>query len=258
MAANNPNYLSKFIGVTYFRNANTDWKFIQLASARATVSSIDTQAKSVDVVTDTNWSVIQWDIPVNKIDLQFLENASVETMSKLFWVNKVATASWSIALVNVAQTFSAEDEIELDYQSNDDLWVTTVVVKSSDLVTTYVEDTDYSVLTTDNRTVITNLWAWIDSWATVAVSWTYNANQSESLEVQAIYRDKVVFEVKIQAVTKTTGTNQYRTVRLDKAVLSSVYNLEFLNVVQAWDITGTQATFEWLEWSSLFYDNEII
>ncbi len=258
MSAKNPNNLSKFIGVTYIRKADTDWEFVELASARATISSIDTQAKSVDVITDTRWSVIQWDIPVNKIDLSFLENASADALSLLLWVDKVSVAWWAIALVDVPQTFSSADKIELNYQSNDNLWVTSVAVKSSDWVTTYVLDTDYSLALANNRTVITNLGAWIASWATVAVSWSYNANASEQVTIESKYRNKDVFEVKIEAIDESTWTNHYRVVTLDQAVLSSVYNLEFLDVVKAGDINGTQATFEWLEWASLTYKDEIL
>jgi len=259
MSAKNKHNLSKFVGFTYFRKAWQNWSWLELASARATVATIDTTAQNVDVVCDTRWSVFKGTIPEAMIALTFLENASTWVLSALFWLTQTAQAAWSKTITNELNTFWDDEKIVLNHYSNDWLWVWSLVVKSSDWVTTYALTDDYTVSVVDNETTITRVWTWdIAENATVSISWTVTVNASESISMTSEFTLKQEFEIKIVAKVEKNSKTYRRIVKLNPATLDSTYALEFLDVVKNWDINWASVEFKLSEgWKFEMYD-EII
>lgn len=259
MSAKNKHNLSKFVGFTYFRKAGQNGSWLELASARATVATIDTTAQNVDVVCDTRWSVFKWTIPEAMIALTFLENANTWVLSALFWLTQTAQAAWAKTITDELNVFGNDDKIVLNHYSNDWAWVSSIVVKSSDWLTTYTLTTDYTVSVVDNETTITRVWGWtITANEAVLVSWTVNVNASESISMVSEFTLKQEFEIKIVARIEKDWKTYRRVVSLNPATLDSTYALEFLDVVKNWDINWASVEFKLSEgWAFKMYD-EII
>lgn len=253
MAAKNKQNLSKFVGFTYFRNARSQWAWHELASARATVATLDTTAQSVDVVCDTRWSVFKWVIPEAMVSLTFLENADTWILSKLFGISETAQAAGSKTITSESFTFGPDDKIVLPYYSNDWSWVT---VSS---IVWYTLTDDYLVTVSDNETTITRVPAWdISEGATVQITWSVTVNASQSTEIVSQFMVKPEFEVMIVAKVTRDGKDYRRIVSLNPATLESTYNLDFLDAVKAGDINGTTAEFKLSEGGKFKMYDEII
>lgn len=259
MSAKKKHNLSKFVGFTYIRMSGAQGWWFELASARATVATIDTTAQSVDVVCDTRWSVFKGVIPEALVGLTFLENADTTALAKLFGLTETTQAAGTKSLSDESFTFGTDDKIVLPYYSNDDNGLTTPVVKDSTWVTTYVLDTDYSVTVVDNETTITRLWGGaITEGENVLVSGDVEVNASEKVSMVSEFTLKEEFEVMIIAKITTDGVDYRRTIKLDPATLESTYALEFLDVVKAGDINWASVEFKLSEWGTFEMYDEII
>ena len=253
MAASKKHNLSKFVGFTYIRPTGSQSSWKELASARATIATIDTTAQTVDVVCDTRGSVFKWVIPEAMIRLTFLENASTSVLSLLFGLLETAQAAWTKTITAEKYTFGSDDKIVLPHYSNDGNWVTITGVDSFTLTN------DYLVAVSDNETTITRVWGGaIPAGATVAVTWSVEVNASESTSMTSEFTVKAEFEVMVIAKVTKNGVDYRRTVKLDPVTLESTYNLEFLDVVKSGDINWASVEFKLSEgWKFDMYD-EII
>ncbi len=259
MSAKNKQNLSKFVGFTYIRPAWSQGAWFELASARATVATIDTTAQNVDVLCDTRGSVFKGTIPEAMIALTFLENADTTALALLFWLTETAQVAGAKTITNELFTFGDDDKLVLPYYSNDWLWVTALVVKDSDGTPTFALTTDYTVSVANNETTITRVW-WgtIAAWATVQVSWSVNVNASESTSLTSEFTVKPEFEVMIKATVTKNSVDYVRTVKINPATLESTYTLDFLDVVKAGDITGASVEFKLSEGGTFDMYDEII
>lgn len=223
------------------------------------MATIDTTAQNVDVVCDTRGSVFKGTIPEAMISLTFLENADTTILSKLFGLTQTAQASGPKTITNEMYTFGDEDLVVLDHYSSDNLGLTTPVIKSGDLGTTYTVVDDYTISVVDNVTTITRVALGdIPDNGTIAVSGSVNVNASESISLVSEFTLKQEFEVKIVAVVAYEGDDYRRTVTLNPATLESTYALEFLDVVKAGDINGATVEFKLSEGGDFVMYDEII
>lgn len=259
MGAKAKHSLSKFVGFTYFRKAGTAGAWLELASARATVATIDTTAQNVDVVCDTRGSVFKGTIPEAMVSLTFLENADTTILSKLFGLTQIAQAGGAKTITNELYTFSADDKVVLDHYSNDGLGLTSPVVKSADGVTTYTVSTDYTIAVSNNETTITRVTGGtIPAGATISVSGSVTVNAAESISMTSQFTLKEEFEIMIMAKVTVSDKDYRRIVRLNPATLESTYALEFLDVVKGGDINGATVEFKLSEGGTFEMYDEII
>lgn len=259
MAAKQKHSLSKFVGFTYIRSASSQGAWMELASARATTASIDTTAQNVDVVCDTRGSVFKGTIPEAMISLTFLENADTAMLAKLFGLEQTAQTAGAKTITNEKYTFDENDKIVINHYSNNGSGLTTPVVKSADLVTTYTVADDYTVTVTDNETTITRVALGdIPEGATIAVSGSITVNASESVSLTSEFTLKQEFEIMIVAKVVKDNKDYRREVRLNPATLESTYALEFLDVVKAGDINGATVEFKLSEGGTFEMYDEII
>ncbi len=259
MGAKSKHSLSKFVGFTYFRKAGAAGAWMELASARGTVASLDTTAQKVDVVTDTRGSIFKGTIPEAMVSLTFLENADTTVLSKLFGLNQTAQAAGAKTITSELYTFGEDDKIVLDNFSNDGAGVTITTLKSADGVTTFLATDDYTVAVADNQTTITRVALGdIAEGATIAITGTVNVNASESVSITSEFMLKQEFEVMIKATVVVDGVDYLRIIKLNPATLESTYAIEFLDVVKAGDIKGASVDFKLSEGGTFSMYDEII
>ena len=225
MSANKKHNLSKFVGFTYIRKSGANSAWFELASARATVATVDTTAQNVDVVCDTRWSVFKWVIPEALIWLTFLENADTTALSKLFGLTETAIAAWTQTLTDELFTFGADDKLVLPYYSNDGLWITGITLNDSTWTPiANVADADFTFAVSDNETTITRVpTGIINAWDTVQVSGSVEVNWSESVSMTSEFTVKEEFEVMVIAKITTAWVDYRRTIKLDPATLESTF-----------------------------------
>ncbi|MHA1379604.1 MAG: hypothetical protein ACTSRG_14620 [Candidatus Helarchaeota archaeon] len=125
-------------------------------------------------------------------------------------------------------------------KSGDDSVVTAVVVDDNGtplvLATDYTinVDTDGSVTGIIGKSYITFL---TDTGGVgdVDVDYTYTPNASEQVEIDSSFTENPLFEVKITATDSSTGKD--RTISLTPARFEAPYNMNFLDAVEAGDLT---------------------
>lgn len=265
MPAINPNELPKFVGILEVRPAGDTGPFTRLACVRGLVATVDTSANTVEVNADDCGTVFSGNRPWISIEAELLEDMGVGTVELLLGgLNRTDVAGTPVPVLGeVIQAGAVVVDKGTVYpiinKSGDNSVVTSVVVDDNGtplvLATDYTinVDTDGSVTGTIGTSYITFL---TDTGGVgdVDIDYTYTPNSSEQIEVDSSFTENALFEVKITA----TEAGKDRIISLTPARFEAPYNMNFLDVVEAGDITGATLTFVWEKDSKLTYKNEIL
>jgi len=266
MWAINPLELPKFVGILEIRTAGSTWPFTRLACVRGLVATVDTSANTVEVNADDCGTVFSGNRPWITIEAELLEDMGVDTIELLLgWLNRTNVAGTPVSITGeVIQAGAVVVPKGTVYNVVNKNWANTVVssIVIDDNVTPLVLNTNYTVNVDTNGSVtgrigttyITFLTA--TSWLGIGVNidYSYTPNASEQVEIDSSFTENALFEVKITA----TNDSKDRIITLTPARFEAPYNMNFLDVVEAGDITGATLTFIWEKDSKLTYKNEII
>lgn len=259
MAAIKPNALSKYVGYLYVAPQASPGSLVRIASVRALVANFDNSANQVDIKADDTGTVFKGYLPEGTIVGSFLENMDRDTMALLLGgtpadvaasivnnhVQTVASGAWGyntfipFEFQNGAGTAPNVDSVvgsvdgalvsETDFFiGKNDLGVWGIFIKNSVTVTTLVQS--------------------------LAVQFDYTPNAAENLTLPITFQESPRLYVKIVA----TDSGNDRTVILDDCTFEGKYGMEFLDVVEAGDIKGTEFTFKASKGSNFIFQNEIL
>jgi hypothetical protein len=259
MAAVNDNALSKFVGLLYVAPQASPGSLVRIASVRGLIANFDNTANQVDIKADDTGTVFKGFLPEGSIEGSFLENVERDTIAMLLGgtpadiaasivnnhVQTVASGAWAYNVFipfefqngngtapNVDSVVGSVDGAlvsETDYFiGKNDLGVWGIFIKNSVTVTTLVQS--------------------------IAIQFDYTPNAAENITLPITFQESPRLYVKIVA----TDNGKDRTIILDDATFEGKYGLEFLDVVEAGDIKGTEFSFKASKGSNFIIQNEIL
>ena len=258
MAAINPNDLSKFVGILEIADyGTTNW--VRVASVRNLTHNFDNTAQSVDIKADDTGTVFKGFKPESRIEGSFLENADRDLMLKMLGGtdSDVAGSLVSGATQVVASgAWGYNDPIVVENQNGDGslLTINSVTGGTDGLL---VANTDYFVgQNAAGQTVITIIdSATVTTEAqTMTIDYDYTPNATEKLSFSIAFTESPRLAVRI---TATSGSNTRRWT-IDDATFEGIYGHEFLDVVEAGDLTGTTFVFKASSGATALYENQIL
>lgn len=260
MPAQNPNALPKFVGELFVRIVGDTGPFTRLACVRSLVSTVDTSANTVEVNTDDCGTVFSGNRPQHTIEVEFLENMDVSTIQLLLQgVNRTDVAGTPVvgATQDIVNPAAYNTGFEIENQNGDGSLVSVTGVSGS-VDGALVAGTDYAV--TINSLGKTEIY-FISGGAistltqTFTVTYDYTPNASEQITIKSDFTENRLFDVRIEA---ENDAGEDRIIDLSPARFEGAYNMNFLDVVEAGDITGASLTFIGEKGAELVYTNEII
>jgi len=258
MSAENPNNLPKFVGILEVRPAWSSDPYTRLACVRWLVATVDTSANTVEVNADDCWTVFSWNRPGITIEAELLEDMGVDTVELLLgWLNRTDVAWTPVSVTGEAlwTGWVVWQPIKLANKNGDNTIVTSIVIDAD--ATPLVLNTDYNTYVWDGQNGDLGYTYIVPITAQAGVldaDYDYTPNASEQIEVDSSFTENALFDVKITA----TENGKDRIITLTPARFEAPYNMNFLDVVEAGDLTGATLSFIWEKDSKLTYKNEII
>lgn len=258
MWAINPLELPKFVGILEVRPAWSTGVFTRLACVRWLVATVDTSANTVEVNADDCGTVFSGNRPAITIEAELLEDMGTDTIELLLgWLNRVDVAGTPTAITGEAlgTGWVVWTPIKLANKNGDDTIVASIVIDADAVA--LVAWTDYNTYVGDGingdlgYTYIVPLTV---QTGVLDADYSYTPNASEQVEIDSSFTENSLFEVKITA----SNDGKDRTINLTPARFEAPYNMNFLDVVEAGDITGATLTFIGEKDSKLTYKNDII
>jgi putative transposon-encoded protein len=192
---------------------------------------------------DLNCGSSSYSDTVAEMKLNMYRVLNSNLLNILAWAKTVVIPAWDYAVSEKYEVLS-DKIIQLPYQSNDNNWVTAVVVKSNDGATTYTVDTDYSVVTTDNKTTITILAGAIKKGDIILVEWSVKLNETKKVVTKLGTSADQKIDVRFIGSKEVAGTDYNFSLEAKEWNNTSSYNIEFLNKIK-WGLPkGTEVTFK--------------
>lgn len=263
MAAVNPNDLSKFVGILEVAPIATPTSFVRLASVRGLIGNFDNTVNQVEVNADDTGTVFKGYLPEARIEGSFLENANRDVMELLLGGTASNVAGTPVAGATQVLTngsWNVNIFYEIENQNGDGSIITVNSVTGSvDGALTVNDDFDliqdpttgkYGIALQDIAAA-TNLTTIAQD---ITIDYDYTPNASENLELDIVFTESPRVVVKVTA----TDSGNDRIITIDDAVFEGVYGLEFLDIVEAGDLTGTTFTFKANKGAKYTYTNEIL
>lgn len=260
MGAINSNALSKFIGILEIAPIATGI-YQRLASVRGMIANIDNTVNQVQIDADDTGTIFKGSLPEFRVEGSFLENADRDIINALTGGDPTDVAGTLVS--GATQVLSANAwaynrfyEI-VGKNGNGNAPTITSVIGATDGA--LVAETDYFIVKNDR-----GVWGIMikDSVTVttlnqnVTITYSYTPNAEERLTLTAAFREDSRFAVRITATDIVTSKT--RIIELSDATYEGVYGLEFLDVITAGDLTGTEFTFKAAKGSTLVYKNQII
>lgn len=265
MAAINPNALSKFAGILEVAPIATPTLFQRLASVRGLVGNFDNTVNQVEINADDTGTVFKGYLPEARIEGSFLENADRDVMQLL--MGGTATDVAGTIVSGATQTLSSgawdvNQFYVIDNQNGDgSIVVINSVTGSVDGALAVNDDYDlvkdpltgkYGIVLQDVASATTLTTIVQD----IVIDYDYTPNATESLALNIVFTESPRVVVRITATQDVTGKT--RIITLSDATFDGVYGLEFLDIVEAGDLTGATFTFKATKGSIYTVDNQII
>ena len=259
MAAINPTELWKYTWELYI--TPTGWSRTRLASVRWLVANID-NSNVIEVKADDTGTVFKVIDLQASITCELLENMGRDTIDLLFTTTSsdVAGSLVSGATQVIASGTKAFNEFTAITNQNGSGAAITVnsvtgatdglLVADTDYVVTKDADGTYWIVIIDSATVTTMAQNF-----TIDLDYTPNASENTTIAIDSVEAKN--FLVEIEAVNPSDIT-QTRITKLSSASFDWVYNMNYADVVEAGDITGSELTFTANKGSNLIYENEIL
>ena len=251
----NLNLFPTIVWKARIRNASNSWVFFDLDCSVNISASLDTTEKVE--LSCGNWDKVVLEKPAASITLWIVKTKNPDLIWKLYNLSVNSQNSWAKTISNELMTFDSNGKIEIQQRSTSDaLWVTSIVVKSADLATTYTVTTDYTVATVNWKTTITKVWATIPDWANVAISWSYNTNSYKEISISKVQRTKKQFTLEVYGQDQTTL--KYTTLLASPVTLDTSFLIEMKDQFRDWQANGAELTFNLLDmWNLKFRDENI-
>ncbi|MES2395076.1 MAG: hypothetical protein V4549_03695 [Bacteroidota bacterium] len=259
MGAINPNALSKFVGILEVAPQASPGSLVRIASVRGLVANFDNTANQVDIKADDTGTVFKGFLPEVRIEGSFLENVVRDLMQLLLGGTPGDVAA---SIVNNHVQTVAQDAwdygtfLAFDHQNGDGTApnLDSVTGSTDGLLTI---DVDYTITSVNgiwgivmiagtNITVITQ---------SLAVQIDYTPNAAENITIPVTFTESPRLYLKI---TATDANGDDRIIILDDCTFEGTYGIEFLDVVEAGDLKGTDFVFKASKGSNFILQNEIL
>jgi hypothetical protein len=260
MSALNPNNLSKFKGLVYFRDAGSTGGWTRLASVRGLIANLDATSKKVEVKADDTGTVLVGFTPDTSIEFELLENADRDLVAKLFGGTTVDVAASPVSVTAEAHGtgWTVGKPIKLNNKDGDGTIVASIVVKAG--VTTLAAGTDYNTYVGDGTNGdlgYTYIVPVTVQTLAITADYSYTPNATEKSVITHSFSEAPNLEIKIEAVDPAAPT-KYRRITISSAVFDGTFGMQFLDAVTAGDLTGASMVFRANEGSTLTYENEVL
>lgn len=264
MGAINSNDLSKFVGILEVAPIASPSAFVRLASVRGLISNLDNTVNAVDIKADDTGTVFKGFLPEGRIEGSFLENANRDILKLLMGGSESSVAGVLVAGASqvIASPFIANNFYEITNQNGSGAIIVVNSVTGSVDGALVANDDYHLVLDPDTGKygIVLNTVAGgvtITTLAqTITINYDYTPNASESVAFAISFTESPRLVVRITA-TDTTGLKT-RKITIDDATFEGIYGMEFLDVVEAGDLTGTSFTFKASKGATVTYYNEIL
>lgn len=232
----------------------TNWTFYDLECA-INVSASFNSWEEVELVCGKGESLVL-EKPGSVINMTIIKTKNPDLIWKLFNL-AVSSFVWGENDVNEKVIFDENNKIEMLDRSNDDNWITTLVVKSSDWWTTYTLTDDYTIDIVENRTIITRVVGWdIPEWAEVLVTWKVNQNAFKEITLEKIQRVKQFFDLEI--FWENAETKKMTSLFASPVKLNAEFLLEMKDAFKDWVPTWASLVFDLTDWGKIKLRDENI
>lgn len=237
------------------RKAWLQGEFFDIECASNVKTSISTSEDTVKLSCG-RWESVTFEKPSWTITLKVIKTKNPTLLGKLLGLNVAKKQAGTNTITDLKQTFDENGVIELTQRSNDDKWVTSLVIKSLDGKTTYAKDTDYTVAVVDNKTKITIKGSRLTPRTSVLVSGTLKQNASKEVIIERVQRIKEKFEIELFG--EETETKNMMTLLASPVELNSEYLLEMFDVFSDGEPAGAELSFVLTDNGKIVYRDEII
>lgn len=262
MPAIKENELAKFIGYLYVasKDSPTTWK--RIASVRNLIANYDPTANQVEVNADDTGTVFQGTTPEARITATFLETFNFDLLPIFFGATVTDTPSSSSTDDQVIAGGSWEDMVFIALTGqNSDGSKPTINSVSGSTTGALAEDDDYYITkNTEGEwgiTINTAGSAGVGLTEDITVNTTYTPSASKSTELSGSTIELPSFAAKIVATDPNDPTKE-RTIHIDDCVLDSAYAWDFLDVVEAGDMNGSDINIKGNKGCTLTITDEIL
>lgn len=250
----NKNLFPAIVWTARIRPQWTNWTFYDLECS-INISTGFNSWEEVELVCGKGES-LTLEKPGSTINMNVIKTKNPDLIGKLFNL-AVSSFVWGENDVNEKVIFDKNNKIEMLDRSNDNNWITTLVVKSSDWVTTYAITTDYTVSILENRTIITRVvWGTIPEGAEVLVTWVVNQNAFKEITLEKIQRVKQYFDIEI--FWENAETKKMTSLFASPVKLNAEFLLEMKDAFRDWAPTWASLVFELTDWGKIRLRDENI
>jgi len=250
----NKNLFPTIVWTARIRPHGTNWTFYDLECATNVTAGFNSWDE-VELVC-WKWESLSLEKPGSTLNMTIIKTKNPDLIGKLFNL-AVSSFVWGENDVNEKVVFDSNNKIELLDRSNDDNWVTTIVVKSSDGVTTYTITTDYTISVVDNRTIITRVIGWtIPEGAEVLVTWKVNQNAYKAITIEKIQRVKQYFDIEIFG--ENPENKKMTSLFASPVRLNAEYLLEMKDAFRDWAPAWSNLVFDLVDWGKVKIKDENI
>lgn len=250
----NKNLFPSIIWTARIRPQWTHWEFYDLECS-INISTGFNSWEEVELVCWKGESLVL-EKPGSVINMNVIKTKNPDLIGKLFNL-AVSSFVWGENNVNEKVIFDENNKIEMLDRSNDGNWITSLVVKSSNWVTTYAISTDYTISVVDNRTIITRVVGWtIPEWAEVLVTWLVNQNAYKEVTLEKIQRVKQFFDLEV--FWENANTKKMTSLLASPVKLNAEFLLEMKDAFRDWAPTWASLVFELTDWGKVKLRDENI
>lgn len=260
MTAINAEALSKYVGILEVAPKASPTSFVRVASVRGLNAAYDPTANLVEVKADDTGTVYKASVPEIRFEGEFLENADRDIIKLLVGGTSTDVAGTLVSgeTQDIASPIVADRFYALENQNGDGTAPTVNSVTGSVDGALTAHD-DYQLVSVDG------VWGIIFNTVaggshlttltqTVEVDYDYTPNATEQLVLTA---EATELPLLVARITATEGSD-IRRLTLSECTFEGVYNLNFLDVVEAGDITGTEFVLKVSKGATMTYENQIL
>jgi len=261
MTAIRPQDLTKYVGLLYIRPFGSSAAFTRLGSVRGLIFTLDPSANAVEVNADDTGTVFSGNRKLLQIDAELLEAANTGVLQTLLGgVNRVDTPGTPTAVTGEAlgTGWTIGQPIKLANKNGDNTIVSSIVIDADG--TPLVAGTDYNTYVGNGNNGDLGFTYIVPITAQAGVldaDYSYTPNATETVEFDSSFQENTLLEVRIIADEGGSSTRQ-RITTLAPARFEAAYNMNYLDVVEAGDLTGATLTFIGEKGSKATYQNEIV
>ncbi|ATU04909.1 hypothetical protein BKN14_00425 [Candidatus Gracilibacteria bacterium HOT-871] len=250
----NKNLFPLIVGKARIRNYEDNGEFFDVACATNVKTTFST-SETKELVCGGGDS-LTLEKPTGSITLKVIKTKNPELLGKILNLDVTSKVAGANTITDQKVIFDKNGIIEMLERSNDNLGITSIVVKSKDGATTYVKDTDYTVKVVKNRTIIERKGTNIPEQGTVLVSGTINQNAYKEVTIKRVQRGKKKFMIELFGENEENG--KMTLLQASPVELDAEYILEMVDAFRDGDIAGSELSFKLSDGGSITFKDENI